>query len=119
MKKILVVEDDGPIRVLITELLKTAGYSVDRAMDGLEGLEKLAKKKYDLMLLDIWMPGMNGLEVLAQMRNQSSPPKVIVMTADDTPETLLTAVRAQAYQYLAKPFQPKALEDMVRKALYA
>ncbi len=119
MKKILVVEDDRAIRLLLSELMKAAGYSVEVAKDGVEGLEKLKKKKYDLMLLDIWMPRMNGLEVLAQLRNEPSRPKVIVMTADNTPETLLAAVREQAYHYLPKPFQPKILEDLVEKALSA
>ena len=119
MKKILVVEDDRAIRLLLTQLMKTAGYSVDSASDGQEGLEKLKKKKYDLMLLDVWMPRMNGLEVLAKLRDEPSRPKVIVMTADNTPETLLTAVKEQAYHYLPKPFQPKVLEELVRRALEA
>ena len=119
MNKILVIEDDRAIRHLLCQLMKTAGYSVEIAKDGLEGLEKLRENKYDLILLDIWMPRMNGLEFLAQLRNESSRPKVIVMTADSTPETLLTAVREQAYLYLAKPFQPKVLEEMVRSALSA
>ena len=119
MKKILVVEDDRAIRLLLTQLMKTAGYSVDSAADGQEGLEKLKKKKYDLMLLDVWMPRLNGLEVLAKLRDEPGRPKVIVMTADNTPETLLTAVKEQAYHYLGKPFQPKVLEDLVRRALEA
>src|SRR5438034_9320536 len=119
MKKILVVEDDHAIRLLLTQLMKAAGYSVESAGDGVEGLQKLKKKKYDLMLLDIWMPRLNGLEVLAKLRDQPSRPKVIVMTADNTPETLLTAVREQAYHYLPKPFQPNVLEDLVRRALSA
>ncbi|HLY61563.1 MAG TPA: response regulator [Terriglobia bacterium] len=117
MKKILVVEDDRAIRLLISELMKTAGYDVDSAKDGVEGLEKIRKKKYDLVLLDVWMPRMNGLEVLAKLRPETSRPRVIVMTADNTPETLLTAVREQAYQYVSKPFQPKALQELVKKAL--
>jgi len=119
MKRILVVEDDRAIRLLVSELMKSAGYAVDTARDGVEGLEKLKKKDYDLMLLDIWMPHMNGLEVLAELKKETSPPKVIVMTADNTPETLLTAVRQQAYQYIAKPFQPKDLEEIVASVLCA
>lgn len=120
MNKILVIDDDRAIRHLICELMKSAGYSVASAKDGLEGLEKLRKKKYDLILLDVWMPRLNGLEFLAQLRNEPSPrPKVIVMTADNTPETLLAAVREQVYMYMAKPFQPKALDEMVKSALAA
>jgi CheY-like chemotaxis protein len=112
-----VIEDNRAIRLLITEVLKTAGYDVDTAKDGVECLEKVGKNHFDLLLLDIWMPRMNGLQVLAKLREQPSAPKVIVMTADNTPETLLNAVREQAYQYMSKPFLPKALEAMVRDVL--
>ena len=119
MKSILVVDDEHANRLLLTQIMETAGYSVDTAKDGFEGLEKLRKKQYDLMLLDIWMPRMNGLELLAQLRTELSQPKVIVMTADNTPETLLKAVREQAYQYMAKPFHQKELEEMVKSVLSA
>ena len=119
MDQILVVEDDRAIRHLVREILKGAGYAVETAADGAEGLEKLKKKKYDLILLDIWMPKMNGLELLSELRSQPAAPRVIVMTADNTPETLLRAIREQAYRYVAKPFQPKALLDLVRNTLAA
>jgi CheY-like chemotaxis protein len=119
MDQILVVEDDRAIRHLTREILKGAGYGVETAADGVEGLEKLKNKKYDLVLLDIWMPKMNGLELLAQLRERPSAPRVIVMTADNTPETLILAIREQAYRYVAKPFQPKALLDLVRNTLAA
>ena len=119
MKNILVVEDNRSIRLLISELLKAEGYSVESAKDGVEGLEKLSTRHFDLILLDIWMPRMNGLQFLAKLRDLPAPPKVIVMTADNTPETLLSAVREQAYQYIAKPFQPKELQQMVSNVLSA
>src|SRR6202042_1129939 len=73
--------------------------------------------KFDLVLLDIWMPKMNGLEVLKNLRSVKSRPKVIVMTSDDTPETLLSAIREEAYQYVAKPIEPKSLLTLVRETL--
>ncbi len=117
VKKILVVEDDRSIRHLLSEILKGAGYSIESAADGVEALEKVKQKKFDLMLLDVWMPRMNGLELLARLREQAEKPRVVVMTADNTPETLLRAIREQAYQYVAKPFQPKALLELVDAAL--
>jgi anti-sigma regulatory factor (Ser/Thr protein kinase) len=69
------------------------------------------------MLLDIWMPRMNGLELLARLRREPLRPKVVVMTSDDTPETLLQAVREQAYQYVTKPVEPKALVELLRHVL--
>jgi CheY-like chemotaxis protein/anti-sigma regulatory factor (Ser/Thr protein kinase) len=119
MEQILVVEDDRAIRHLVTELLKSAGYTVETAADGIEAVEKVKSGKFDLMLLDIWMPKRNGLDVLADLRNQPASPRVIVMTADNTPETMLRALREQAYRCIAKPFQSKALLDAVRNSLAA
>jgi CheY-like chemotaxis protein/anti-sigma regulatory factor (Ser/Thr protein kinase) len=119
LKSILVVEDDNAIRQLLSQFLEGAGYIVDTAEDGIEGLEKLRAKSYDLMLLDVWMPRMNGLELLAQLHSEPSRPKVIVMTADNTPQTLLTSIREQAYQYMCKPFDRNALMEMVSQVLAA
>ena len=119
MEQILIVEDDRAIRHLVTEVLKSAGYAVDNAADGVEALQKVSKGSFDLMLLDIWMPNMNGLDVLAQLRGKPGAPRIIVMTADNTPETMLRALREQAYRCISKPFQPKTLVDTVRNALAA
>lgn len=119
MKRILVVDDDRAIRSLLVEVLNTGGYTVGTAGDGVEGLEKLKEKRYDLMLLDIWMPKMTGLQVLAELQNEPHPPRVVVMTADNTPETMISAVREQAYQYIAKPFENHALLETVKTALTA
>ena len=117
--RILIVEDDRPTRHLLAGLLKAANFSVATAQDGASALRHLRAKTFDLMLLDIWMPRMTGLELLARLRNESSRPKVVVMTSDDTPETLLQAVRDQAYQYISKPVEPKALVELVRRVLAA
>lgn len=117
MTRILVADDDRTTRLLLTETLRGGKYSVAAVADGAAALKKLKENKFDLALLDIWMPKMNGLEVLAALRKTSKPPKVIVMTSDDAPETLLSAIREEAYQYLAKPIEPKALLAMVRETL--
>ncbi len=119
MKKILVVEDDRPTRFLLSKLLKGAGFEVSTAPDGVAGLRRIQKEAFHLVLLDIWMPRMNGLELLARMRADRVPSRVVVMTSDNTPATLLQAVREQAYQYLSKPVDPKKLVEMVRNALAA
>ena len=118
-KKVLVVEDDRPTRLLLQTVLKNAGYSTQPARDGVEALKKLRAKNFDLVVADIWMPRMNGLELMAHLRNEPRSPRVIVMTSDNTPETLLRAVREQAYQYLTKPVQPEALLKLVEEALAA
>ncbi len=117
MKRILVVEDEEPLRRLLHELLEAAGFSVMSAGDGVEALEQLSREEFDLVLLDIWLPRMNGLEVLTHLRMQAARPKAVVITADGTPETLLRAVREQAYQYVIKPFEPKTIVELVSKAL--
>ena len=111
MKSILVIEDDRTTRHLLREILKTAGFSVTTAADGAAALKQIKKKEFALLLTDIWMPRMNGLELLAHLRTGPSRAKVVVMTSDDTPGTLLRAVREQAYQYITKPVEPKALVE--------
>jgi CheY-like chemotaxis protein len=117
MTRILVADDDQTTRLLLSETLRAAKYTVVEAADGAAALKKLKTAKFDLALLDVWMPKMNGLQVLAALRKSKKRPKIIVMTSDDTPETLLGAIREQAYQYLAKPIEPKAMMSLVRETL--
>src|SRR5262245_7268153 len=119
MQTILVVEDDRPTRHLLPGLLKAAKFTVVTAQDGANALRQLKKRPFDLMLLDIWMPRMSGLDLLARLRDEPHRPKVVVMTSDDTPETLLQAVREHAYQYIKKPVEPKALVELLRRVLTA
>jgi CheY-like chemotaxis protein/anti-sigma regulatory factor (Ser/Thr protein kinase) len=116
---ILIAEDNDAQREGLRALLQHHGFEVTTAPDGAEAIEKLRANSFDLLLVDVWMPRMNGIEVLAQLKNEARKPRVIVMTADDTPETLLEAVREQAFQYIAKPYDPKALVQMVKIALDA
>lgn len=117
MNKILVVDDDPHVREVIVETLNAAGFWSEAAADGLEALARLEKEEYDLMLLDVRMPRMDGLEVLGRVRAQPHHPKVLVMTADDTPETLLRVIREQACEYIAKPFDPKGMVEAVTRTL--
>jgi DNA-binding response OmpR family regulator len=111
--RILVVDDDRSTRELIRLQLRAAAYAVETAGDGAAALARLRRKKFDLVLLDVWMPGMGGLEMLARLREEPSQPKVVVMTADDTSETLLKAIREHAYKYVTKPVEPKDLIALV------
>ena len=117
MKKILIVDDDRTTLYVLQSLLNGAGYSTRVAMDGVEGLKLLRAEPCDLLLLDVWMPRMDGLEVLAKLRSRRRKPRVVVMTSDDTPETLLRAVREQAFKYVQKPVESDALLSTVREAL--
>jgi DNA-binding response OmpR family regulator len=119
VKTVLVVEDDRVTRHLLRGVLTSAGFSVATTGDGHGAFRHLDRKAFDLMLLDVWMPRMNGLEVLARLRDRAVRPRVVVMTSDDTPETLLRAVREQAYQYVTKPIDPGHLVDLLHEVLAA
>jgi len=117
LAQILLVEDERVTRHRIQKMLKDAGYDVTSVVNGTEALSHLDKEQFDLVLLDIWMPEMSGLDVLNELHNGAADPKVVVMTADDTPQTLIDAVRHEAYQYLAKPVEPEDLLAVVEKAV--
>jgi CheY-like chemotaxis protein len=117
MTRILVADDDRTTRLLLSETLRAQKFTVVAVEDGATTLKRLKEGKFDLALLDVWMPKMNGLEVLAKLRNAKTRPKVIVMTSDDTPQTLLSAIREEAYTYVAKPIDPQALVVLVKETL--
>jgi CheY-like chemotaxis protein/anti-sigma regulatory factor (Ser/Thr protein kinase) len=117
VSRILVVDDDRTTLQMIRLQLETAGHEVETARDGQGALAELARRPVDLVLLDVWMPGMDGLEVLARLRQAPSRPKVVMMTADDAPETLLRAVREHAFRYVTKPVEPAELLSVVESAL--
>jgi len=115
--KILVADDDRTTRFAISSMLKNAGYAVTAVKDGAEALRSIQQNSFDLAFLDIRMPKLTGLEVLARIRAGESHPKIVIMTSDNTPETLLRAVREQAYEYLTKPFPPKEAVEVAQRAL--
>jgi two-component system, OmpR family, response regulator len=117
MARILVADDDRTTRLLISEILRSEGFTVVNASDGVDALKKLRSAKFDLTLLDVWMPKKNGIEVLSALRGSHNHAKVIVMTSDDTPETLLNSIREQAYRYIPKPIEPAALVALVQQSL--
>jgi CheY-like chemotaxis protein len=119
MSKILAVEDEPALLELIREVLEAEGHTVETAADGVEALEKLKARSFDLVLTDVRMPRMDGLELLAHIRKLPRPPRVAVLTGDDAPETLLGAIREQALVYSAKPTDPAQLSKLIKDALLA
>jgi CheY-like chemotaxis protein/anti-sigma regulatory factor (Ser/Thr protein kinase) len=117
VRRVLLVDDDRALRHVLSTLLKEAGHIVESAGDGPEAITLLGSGAFDIVLLDLGLPSMSGLEVLARARALPTPPLVVVMTADDTSETLLEAVRRQAYRYLRKPFAPNAIVEVVDEAI--
>jgi len=116
-RRVLVADDDAATRHGVAKLLENAGFDVSEAADGNAALSAIQEKQYDLVFLDIWMPHLSGLEVLARIRTGTSRPKVIVMTSDGTSETLLRAVKEQAYDYLSKPFPLRQAIEVAQRAL--
>ena len=119
MTKILVVDDDRATRHILQKVLTGGGYQTTVAKDGIDALEALRKQRFDLLLLDIWMPRMNGLELLARLRTRKRKPRVVVMTSDDAPQTLLEAVREHAFKYVHKPVDAPGLLHTLREVLEA
>ncbi len=116
-RRILIVDDDRALRHALAALLAEAGHVVEQAGDGPEAVARLDQGGFDIALLDINLPSVSGLDILAHARRAEAPPIVIMMTADDTPATLLSAVRGQAYRYLRKPFAPVAIVEVIDEAL--
>ncbi len=119
MNRILIVDDDPVTREVLRSVLDKAGFSVKVANDGLEALKALRNRRFDLLLLDVWMPRMNGLDLLARLRTRKTRPRVVVMTSDDAPATLLEAVRQQAFKYIHKPITSAELLQTVHDVLHA
>jgi DNA-binding response OmpR family regulator len=116
VSRILLVEDERVTRHRIQKVLEDGGHEVAPAVNATEALAELSRGPCELMLLDVWLPEMNGLELLRKLPDSEKPP-VVVITADDTPGTLLEAVRAEAYAYLTKPIDPEDLLETVEKAI--
>src|SRR5947207_10958636 len=119
MATILVVDDDPDIRDLIQEVLETSGHDVTVAASGQEALNKLKRRPYALVVLDIMMPTMSGYEVLEQIRAMPSraDTPVIVVTAKHDPSGVMREVKGGAIDHLAKPFLPGEIEEVVERAL--
>jgi len=114
-RRVLVVDDDRALRHALVAMLDTAGFSTASAADGASALSQIRKNPFDLIVLDLGLPRVSGLEVLAEIQKLASPPKVIVVTADDTPATVLLAIRERAYQYIVKPTPPKIILELVQR----
>jgi len=112
---ILVVDDEEIVRESLASWLEEDGYQVHTAPDGQSALAKLGEQSYAILLVDLKMPGIDGLQVLAQARTLQPSATVIIMTAYATVDTAVLAMKQGAYDYLVKPFEPEELSQMVGK----
>jgi two-component system KDP operon response regulator KdpE len=114
--KILVVDDDPQIRRVLRIMLTGQGYEIDDANCGETAFEKLRKRRFDLVLLDVGMPGMGGLETCRAIREQSEI-AIIMLTVRDRETDKIEALDAGADDYVTKPFKPAELSARIRAAL--
>ena len=115
--RILIVDDEAPIRALLGEHLQQVGYDVTLAPNGCIAMELLNKGEFDLVLTDLKMPGMTGLELLARVREVDAEVPVMLLTAYGTVQTAVDAMKLGAFDYVLKPFDLEVVELTVRKAL--
>jgi len=101
--RVLVVDDDSLLRKLVTEQLRRADFDAAPAASGKQALETLREEDYDVVLLDIMMPDLSGLDALREIRKFEDPPEVVMLTADTSLATGVEAMRQGAYDYLTKP----------------
>jgi DNA-binding NtrC family response regulator len=114
--RVLVVDDEAGLRRFLLKELSARGFAADAAASGEEGLRKIAETIYDVVLLDIKMPGMDGLATLREIRRLEPAPEVLMLTGQGSVETAVEAMRAGAFHYLTKPFHFEELEVQIQKA---
>jgi len=111
------VDDDPNVHQLLAAALQAPDRHIDSAADGLQGLARVQAAPYDLVITDVTMPGLNGLELLERIHKIRPDTRVVVMTVASTPEDIIRALREQAFTYLSKPFTIPAVRQMVATAL--
>jgi len=116
-RPILVIDDEAGMRAAIRETLIRVGYDVTTASNGFEAISKLKENSFHLVLTDMKMPRMNGLEVLRKVKKQIPHLPVIMITAYGTIDTAVEAMKEGAFDYIIKPFSTEKLESVVNKAL--
>ncbi len=114
--KVLVAEDEPNLGQILSTFLGGRGYAVHAVTDGRAALDALRAEAYDVALLDIVMPELDGLEVLKQVRTDADPPEVIIITGNGTIETAISAMKMGAYDYMAKPYRMTEIDVLVRRA---
>ncbi|MDC7235448.1 MAG: response regulator transcription factor [Spirochaetales bacterium] len=119
MAKLLIVEDEADIRELISFNLEMSGYEVEKARDGEEGLALARSGEFDLIILDLMLPGMDGIKVCTQLRKDSATAHtpIIMLTAKSEDEDVVSGLETGADDYITKPFSPRILIARVKAAL--
>ena len=126
LARILIIDDDNAVRMTLRLLLEGAGHNVVAASDGRRGLDRLSAEAFDLLILDIFMPGMDGFETLRLVRQQKASLPIIAISGqpiptgpDDGPDFLVMATKLGAIRSLHKPLRPSVLLATVAACLEA
>ncbi|HYE66046.1 MAG TPA: sigma-54 dependent transcriptional regulator [Pyrinomonadaceae bacterium] len=114
--RLLVAEDEANLRLVIQKELERLGYRVQVAPDGEAALRRLEESNVDVLLCDINMPRMDGMELLRRLHERPNPPEVIMLTGHATVETAIEAMKLGAYDYLSKPYRITELDALVKQA---
>lgn len=113
-ERVLVIEDEHDLAQGVRDALVHAGFQADFATDGTAGLERLRAEEFDLVVLDLMLPGVNGLEILRALRKERHEVRVIILTALASEDDLLRGFEAGADDYMSKPFSPRELVARVQ-----
>ncbi|MEE8319725.1 MAG: sigma-54 dependent transcriptional regulator, partial [bacterium] len=114
--KLLIVDDEESVRDSL-ELLLEESYRMYKAADGMEALDRIEDLGVDLVILDVTMPGIDGMETLSRIMKLPAPPEVVMLSATDSARLGIQAVKEGAYDYLAKPFDKEELKEVIKRAL--
>ncbi|HET7712595.1 MAG TPA: response regulator [Thermoanaerobaculia bacterium] len=114
MSRVLVVDDEPSIRLLVARALEKRGFDVDSAIDGVEALQKLSERQYDLLVLDLMMPRLDGLGVIENLADRPAVPKILIMTAA-SPSVFSQIPRERVDGIINKPFDLGALVASAEK----
>ena len=115
--RILVVDDQLGVRKLLLEAFKDDGYDVELAASGQEAIEKVSKSRPEIILMDMKMPGMNGLDTLAEIEKIEKSIEVVIMTAYGELELVVEAKKMGIKEYITKPFDINELKDIVKRTI--
>ena len=117
MAKILIVDDEKDLAEMLGAILELKGYTAKPCLDGYKAIEEVKKAHYDLIMMDIRLPEMNGVETFIKIKEIDPKVKVIMMTGFAVEELLLEAIKQGAYGCIHKPFKPEKMFGMIEEVL--
>src|ERR671917_1024657 len=117
MPSILIVDDEPGVRSALTGVLKDEGYDVEAVDSGEAALERLTRQSYDVVVLDVWLPGMDGLATLARMRERQVETQVVIISGHGNIESAVRAIKMGAFDFVEKPLSLEKTVLVVRNAL--